>query len=319
MLFVHKDSHRFPFFPSSSPKSPPASLARRFEDALTARLAELLPLLESSPSLAFSWLASAVHLLALTLSDAADLLSGISASDRDTVAAYLDSGVALLDACNAASAEVDRILRRRLHLRFSLHLLSSSDDGRDTEKLKRALDSVAEWRASPCRAIKSSAVDLVRSLSPAALPRGKISAACRTIYAVKAVSFLVTGAVVAVLGGGGLAVPSVPRDLPWAEEYQKVATAVSRKRAGDGLVPEHKAAEAAVKFLTDVVDEIQANGDGQKAVSLWKAVDITEKATDKLTEGLDALSSAVNEVFHSALRLRCTALQGFRVGSQRCK
>ncbi|RWW72538.1 hypothetical protein BHE74_00019647 [Ensete ventricosum] len=318
MFLVQKNSlHRFPFFPSSPPKSPPASLARPFEDALAARLLSLLPLPDSSPSLALSWLARAVRLLALALSDAAALIpdaTSSSSSDRDAVAAYLDSGVALLDACNAASAEVDRLLRRRLHLRFALHLLSSSDEGRNPEKMRRARDSLAEWRSSSPRPTG----DLARSLAPAHPPRGKLSAVRRAIYAVEAVSFLLSGALASALGGGDVAA-LVPADLPWANEYRKVAAAVSHKLARDCRPAELEAVESAVKKMTDVMDGIQSNGDGGNSESLRKAVEATEKATGELTEALDALSGAVNEVFRSALALRNTALHGFRAGPAGCK
>lgn len=316
MFLVQKNSlHRFPFLPSSPPKSPPASLARPFEDALAARLLSLLPLPDSSPSLALSWLARAVRLLALTLSDAAALLpDATSSSDRDAVAAYLDSGVALLDACNAASAEVDRLLRRRLHLRFALHLLSSSDEGRNPEKLSRARGSLAEWRSSSPRPTG----DLARSLAPAQPSRGKLSAVRRAIYAVEAVSFLLSGVLASALGGGDVAA-LVPADLPWANEYRKVAAAVSHKLAGDRAPAELKAVESAVKKMTDVMDGIRSNGGGDDAESLRKAVEATEKATGELTESLDALSGAVNELFRSALALRNTALHGFRAGPAGCK
>ncbi|URD72998.1 hypothetical protein MUK42_36327 [Musa troglodytarum] len=316
MFLVQKNSpHRFPFLPSSPPKSPPASLARPFEDALAARLLSLLPLPDSSPSLALSWLARAVRLLALTLSDAAALLpDATSSSDRHAVAAYLDSGVALLDACNAASAEADRLLRRRLHLCFALHLLSSSDEGRNPEKLRRARDSLAEWRSSSPRPTGG----LARSLAPAQPPRGKLSAVRRAIYAVEAVSFLLSGALASALGGGD--VPAlVPADLPWANEYRKVAAAVSHKLAGDCSPAELEAVESAVKKMTDVMDGIQSNGDGDNGESFRKAVGAAEKATGELTEALDAVSGAVNELFRSALALRNTALHGFRAGPPGCK
>ncbi|CAL9062071.1 unnamed protein product [Musa banksii] len=305
-------THGFSFLPSSPPKTQPASLAHPFEAAFVARLASLLPLPESSGSVALSWLAQAVRLLAVTFSDAAVLLTGaLSSSDRDALAAYLDSGVALLDACNAASAEIDRLLRRRLHLRFALHLLASSNGGRNPEKLRRARDSVAEWWGSPRRDIKPFTGDLVRPLAPVVPPRGKLSYVRRATYAVEAASGLIAGAVVAVLGCGRLAVDRVPADFTWADEYHKVAVAVAHKLPGDVCVARRK--------LVEIMDVIKPNGDGEKAEWLQETARETEKATNELTEGLDALSNAVNELFHSALDLRNTTLGGFCMGPLICK
>ncbi|CAL9127749.1 unnamed protein product, partial [Musa acuminata var. zebrina] len=300
---------RVHFLPSSPPKTQPASLAHPFEAAFVARLASLLPLPESSGSVAFSWLAQAVRLLAVTFSDAAVLLTGaLSSSDRDALAAYLDSGVALLDACNAASAEIDRLLRRRLHLRFALHLLASSNGGRNPEKLRRARDSVAVWWGSPRRDIKPFTGDLVRPLAPVVPPRGKLSYVRRATYAVEAASGLIAGAV-----------DRVPADFTWADEYHKVAAAVAHKLPGDVSVAEMEAVKAAVRKLAEIIDAIEPNGDGEKAERLQETARETDKATNELTEGLDALSNAVNELFHSALDLRNTALGGFRMGPLICK
>ncbi|KAG6498340.1 UPF0496 protein 4-like [Zingiber officinale] len=314
MLFVHKDAsarRRFPFFASSPPKSPPGSLARPFEDTVAARLADLL---RDASSL--SWLARAVRVLALILDDAAALLADSSASSSDlaTLACYLDSGVVLLDICNAASAEIDRLLRRRLHLRFAIHAIATSDGGRDAERLRKARDSLAEWTACARRSIKPSIVGLVRSLAPANPPRGKISIARRVIYAVEAVSSLIAGILVAVLGGSEQLTPaSVPSDLPWAKEYNDLAAAISCELVGDRFAAELDAAEAAVKTLTDV---ISTDGDGENTeTTLRKYVESTEKATGGLTEALDELSNAVNGLFRSALGLRNVTSQAFRVDS----
>jgi len=60
----------------------------------------------------------------------ADLLALVGAREGDAsaaaVAAHLDAGVALLDACDAIAVRLDRLHRRRLLARLALHLLSSS-------------------------------------------------------------------------------------------------------------------------------------------------------------------------------------------------
>ncbi|XP_008803766.1 protein BPS1, chloroplastic-like [Phoenix dactylifera] len=304
LLFPSKNS-----LPSPFPSLP-------FDQALIARLHSLLPIPNFSSSIPLSWLCRAVDFLALTLSDAAALISdpSLSGSDRAALAAHLDSGIALLDACNAVAAHIDRLLRRRLLLRFALHLLSSPDS------LRRARDVIAEWDRDrrPPRAIHDSAGMLVRSLAPGDPPRGKISAVHRAIYAVEAVSSLVAGAVIAVLGGGekeDLSGISVSGDFPWAEAFNKVAEAVSSE-LGEGLPGEVEAAEASVRRLAAVID---GEDTGDKTETLRSAVKDAEKAAEEMKDGLDRLSNAVNGLFCAALRTRDAALQSFRIGLQNCR
>jgi len=96
--------------------------ADRFGAALAARLRGLLPL----PASPLAALARVADLLALTLADAGPALAGAGEGDATAVAAHLDAGVALLDACNAIAARLDRLRRRRLLARLALHLLLSS-------------------------------------------------------------------------------------------------------------------------------------------------------------------------------------------------
>ncbi|RRT41667.1 hypothetical protein B296_00044822 [Ensete ventricosum] len=181
----------------------------------------------------------------------------------------------------------------------------------------RARDSVAEWLGFPRRDIEPFAGDLVRPLAPAVPPRGKLSSVRRATYAVEAVSGLIAVAVVAVLGCGRLAVDRVPADFTWADEYHKVAAAVSHKLPGYVSIAEMEAVKAAVRKLTEIMDVIGPNGDKAEQ-RLHEAAKETEKATHELTEALDALSNAVNELFHSALVLRNTASDGFRRYANRC-
>ncbi|KAG1361161.1 protein BPS1, chloroplastic [Cocos nucifera] len=303
------------FFPSkSSLPSPFPTLP--FDQALVAGLHSLLPIPNSPSSIPLSWLCRAVDFLALTLSDAAALISdpSLSGSDRAALAGYLDSSIALLDTCNAVAAHINRLLRRHLLLRFALHLLSSPDSPR------RARDAVAEWDRDrpPRRALHESAGMLVRSLAPGDHPCGKISAVRRAIYAVEAVSSLVAGAVIAVLGGcekGDFARISVSGEFPWAEAFNKVVEAVSSE-LGEGLAGELEAAEASVRRLVAVID---GEDGGEKTERLRSALKDAEKAAEEMKDGSDRLSNAVNRLSRAALRTRDTALQSFRIGLQKCK
>lgn len=298
------------YFPSK--KSLP-SPSLPFEQALVARLRSLLPIPNSPFSVSLSWLSRAVDLLALTLGDAADLISdtSLSGSDRDAIAAYLNSGIALLDACNIVSAQTDCLRRRRRLLRFALHLLSSPSSSPDS--LRRAHEAMDERDRSPRYAINDSAGELVRSLALTVTPRGKISAVRRAIYAVEAVSSLVFGAIVAVLGGGekaDLAGIKISGEFPWAEAFNKVSAAVSDE-LGKVFAGELEAMEASVGRLAAVVD---GEDDGKKTETLRSAVKDAEKAMEEMTDGPDRLSDAVNGLFRVALCTRNAALQSFRTG-----
>jgi hypothetical protein len=85
--------------------------AARFDAALSARLRGLLPL----PASPLAALARLADVLALALGDAVPALSG----DAAAVAAHLDAGVALLDACNAITARLERPHRRHLLTRHA--------------------------------------------------------------------------------------------------------------------------------------------------------------------------------------------------------
>ncbi|KAJ8461594.1 hypothetical protein OPV22_034520 [Ensete ventricosum] len=209
---VSRTEDSFSFVPSSPPKPQPASLVHPFESALVARLASLFPLPESSGSVALFWLAQAVRLLAVTFSDAVLFL---------TSASWL-----------------------------STSLPPPTAAGTPRNCGGRGTPWPSGW-ASPA-AISSPSPATSSAPSPRPFPpRGKLSSVRRATYAVEAVSGLIAGAVVAVLGCGRLAVDRVPADFTWADEYHKVAAAVSHKLPGDVSIAEMEAVKAAVRKLTD--------------------------------------------------------------------
>ncbi|EHA8589213.1 protein BPS1, chloroplastic [Cocos nucifera] len=303
------------FVPSKNSLPSPSLL---FDQALVARLRSLHPIPSSPFSIPLSWLSRAVDLLAFTLADAATAAALISdpslpGSDRDAIAAHLDSGISLLDACNAVAAHIDRHRRRLLLLRFALHLLSSPSSSSDS--LYRVHEAIVERDRIPRHAINDSAGELARSLAPTVTLRGKISVVRRAIYAVEAVSSLVFGAMMAVLGGGekaDLAGIKISGKFPWAEAFNKVSAAVSDE-LGEGFTGEVEAVEASVRRLAAVMD---GEDDGKKMERLRSAVKDAEKAMEEMTDGLDRLSDGVNGLFRVALRTRDAALRSFRIGSK---
>ncbi|KAG2575623.1 protein BPS1, chloroplastic-like [Panicum virgatum] len=270
-----------------------------FDAALAARLRGLLsgPAPSSSPLAALARLAD---LLALTLAEAAPALAG--EGDAAAVAAHLDAGVALLDACNAITARLERLRRRRLLARFALHLLSSSPAGRGRARAALA-DRDDRSSSSPPPPLPSLPFDQ---------PRGRLSAAARVLVAVSAVSSLAAAAAAAVLGGAFLDAAAFPRvsggDFSWAEPFNAVSGQLSALAASSAS--EVDAIDEAVQRLASVLDA----KDGADEAAVRAAAQEVERRTVELTARLDRLSDAVNGVFRAALGLRNAELGSFMVG-----
>ncbi|KAK3141172.1 hypothetical protein QOZ80_4BG0330400 [Eleusine coracana subsp. coracana] len=287
MFLTDKYSLLAPLHPKAhSQGKAAAGPTARFDAALAARLRGLLPLPSSSPLAALARLAD---LLALTLGDAAAALAG------EGVAAHLDAGVALLDACNAITARLERLRRRRLLARFALHLLSSSSVGR-----ARAALADRDGAASPAPPLPSLPFD-----QP---PRGRLSGAARVLVAVNAVSSLAAAAAAAILGGGGsFPLVVVSGDFPWADAFNAVSSQLSALATNTGEVD---AIDEAVQKLASVLDGER----GVDEAALHAAAQEVEKRTEELTARLDRLADAVNGVFRAALCLRNAELGSFMVG-----
>ncbi|CAN6241371.1 unnamed protein product [Urochloa humidicola] len=310
MFLTDKYSSLLPPHHHHSDAAPPKASSRRrqqqqqtgkatcFDAALAARLRGLLPLpgpaCSSSPLAA---LARVADLLALTLAEAARALA--SEGDAAAVAAHLDAGVALLDACNAITARLERLRRRRLLARFALHLLASSPGGR--ARARAALADRDDDRSSA-----SPPPPPLPSL-PFDQPRGRLSAAGRVLVAVNAVSSLAAAAAAAVLGGDALAT-AFPRvsgsDFPWGEPFNAVSGQFAALAVCNAS--EVNAIDEAVQRLASALDDGKGGAD--------EAAKEVERRTEELTARLDRLSDAVNGVFRAALGLRNAELGAFMAG-----
>ncbi|RLM65914.1 uncharacterized protein C2845_PM16G23750 [Panicum miliaceum] len=248
-----------------------ATKAACFDAALAARLRGLLP--GPAPALA-------------------------GEGDAAAVAAHLDAGVALLDACNAITARLERLRRRRLLARFALHLLSSSPAGRAA-----LADRDGRSSSSPPPPLPSLPFDQ---------PRGRLSAAARVLVAVSAVSSLAAAAAGAVLGEAFLDAAAFPRvsggDFPWVEPFNAVSGQLSALAAPGAS--EVDAIDEAVQRLALVLD----GKGGVDEAAVRAAAQEVERRTEELTARLDRLSDAVNGVFRAALGLRNAELGSFMVG-----
>ncbi|CAN6219462.1 unnamed protein product [Urochloa humidicola] len=310
MFLTSKYSSLLPPHHHHSDAAPPKSSSRRqqqqqqagkaacFDAALAARLRGLLPLPgpACSPSSPLAALARLADLLALTLAEAARSLAG-----EGNAAAHLDAGVALLDACNAITARLERLRRRRLLARFALHLVASpAGRGRARAALVDRDDRTSS--ASPPPPLPSLPFDQ---------PHGRLSAAARVLVAVNAVSSLAAAAAAAVLGGDalGTAFPRVSgNDFPWAEPFNAVSSQLSTLAICNAS--EVDAIDEAVQRLASLLD----GKGGADEAALGAAAQEVERRTEELTARLDRLSDAVNGVFRAALGLRNAELGAFMAG-----
>ena len=281
------------------------AVTSRFDAALAARLASLLPL----PASPLAALARLADLLAATLADAVPALAAVpgdAKKDAAAVAAHLDAGVALLDACNAIAARVDRLRRRRLLSRLALHLVSSSPPS--PSSLSRARAALAD------RGAGAPALPALPSIPFVDPPRGgrgqQLTAAARVVLAVNAVSSLAATAAATILGGTSSTnrdptFPQVTGDLPWAESFNAVSSQLSAL-AKSATSNEIDAADEAVGKLAAVLE-----GAAPEEAALRAATQEVEKRTEELAARLERVSDAVNGVFRAALRLRNAELGSF--------
>ncbi|KAM3298796.1 hypothetical protein ACQJBY_040331 [Aegilops geniculata] len=287
------------------------AVTSRFDAALAARLAGLLPL----PASPLAALARLADLLAATLADAVPALAAVPGDgkkDAVAVAAHLDAGVMLLDACNAIAARVDRLRRRRLLSRLALHLVSSSPPS--PSSLSRARAALADLDGRGAGAPALPALPSIPFVDPPRGGRGQqLTAVARVVLAVNAVSSLAATAAATVLGGTSSTLnstfPQVSGDLPWAESFNAVSSQLSAL-AKPATSNEIDAADEAVGKLAAVLDS-SIEGAAPEEAALRAATQEVEKRTEELAARLERVSDAVNGVFRAALRLRNAELGSF--------
>nr|BAJ90130.1 predicted protein [Hordeum vulgare subsp. vulgare] len=289
----------------ASRKAALPAVTSRFDAALAARLGGLLPL----PASPLAALARLADLLAATLADAVSALAagpGDGKKDALAVAAHLDAGVALLDACNAIAARVDRLRRRRLLSRLALHLVSSSPPSPSSLSRARAALADRDGRALP-------ALPSIPFVDPPRGARGhQLTAAARVVLAVNAVSSLAATAAATILAATSTinsTFPQVSGDVPWAESFNAVSTQLS-VLAKSATSNEIDAADEAVGKLAAVLETAGENTTPDEA-ALRAATQEVEKRTEELAARLERVSDAVNGVFRAALRLRNAELGSF--------
>lgn len=261
--------------------------------------------LPAPPSPSLSWIAAAFDALSAAYSDVAALLS--TPTDAALAAAYFDHTARVLDLCNAVSAEIEKLRRRRLLLRFALHLLRPAGP-RTPETLLRASDSLREFEALEeggkpgglAQSAAALAADLNRRRTP---PRGKVSVEgrrlWRTIASLDLLAASVAAAAAAILTGEVPAeVPPAGSEWPLAGEWWRSAEEVA-------------AMEAAAKGVAGALGkETEDDGDWTEVVD--DAVRKLETAKDKCSEAMERLHDGVKGLFNAVVGSRSVLLGSYR-------
>ncbi|CAN6481738.1 unnamed protein product [Victoria cruziana] len=298
-----------------------------FDDNLTRRLKDLGSA-SNTPGFTLPWLSLAVKTLASTHADARSVIADLKPSDGEAVASvYLDASIKVLDICNSIVAEISRREQRSLLLNYALHLLRGFSG--DEEKLRRAADTLGDLAGLPREEkLRDPTAAILRELTDTigGAPRFHFASRrkiiLKTIYAVNAVSVLVLGAVSAALFNLpdfalGLRVRG---EYAWAEAYEecrnKVGDMVARRPGGNA--EEVELAEAGIATLIGAVGDAMnigsaVGGDG-RVRKLEIAIREVEEAGERLSVGLDRLSSEVNDFFRVVLSTRSAFLDLLRTG-----
>ena len=168
----------------------------------------------------------------------------------------------------------------------------------------KARASIAEWKRKSQSCLKSN---IVRT------PNLKTTAIGRALYAVEAVSELVTELVAAALGESfDFANIRVTHDFCWADAFNEVLVAVMRVTKNGG-VAEIEDVDASLTELEKMIEDVDM--EESLRTTLMKA----ETAVGNLMEGLDGLRNEMNGLFRSAMHERNKVLNGFRLSLAECK
>lgn len=339
MFLIEKKST----FPSFSPfrtagkRSPPIDfdlISRSFDESILRRLKPLAIPTSSPPSITLSWLSRAVEFLSSTHGEAQALISKITSgsSNDGSESVYLDYSVKLLDICNAISSDLEKLRNRRMLMSFVIRLLQVSAESEilAPEKLKKASDSIIEWKINTRDVHKRRGFEnrdpevLIRDLAAAiakiAPPRGKVTsvgkAVLRTIYAVGLVTIFVVGVAVSALNGLPEIVSArVPAEFLWADSVNVLQSMIfGGKRKV--VLRELDDVTTRANVVRDLIVAVDSGENIEaKKLPLSNAVKELETSTRVFSEGVDRLSDGVNYMFRDVMSTRNAVLQNFRVGA----
>ncbi|KAL5796123.1 hypothetical protein ACOSQ2_000943 [Xanthoceras sorbifolium] len=329
-----QDPHR-PFFSFGNPFrmiSPKGSrLPQRlltllidFEETLAERLNKLMPK-DKEDVLSLSWMKLAMESLCETHNDIKNLITELELPvcdwEEKWIDVYLDISVKLLDLCIAFSSELTKLNQGHLLLQFVLHNLDSTSP----KQLVRARSSLDGWRqhissknprVESCRPILDN---LVESLN---LPKVKNSAKgkvlMRAMYGVKVQTVFICSIFAAAFSGSAknLLDLNVSDALPWASAFSALQANVNgeiRSIFSCGRVTVLKELEAVDESVKKMYPMIQGGVDPVEVQLFQNSVSDLGGRAEKLSQGLDVLTKAVDSFFKIVLTGRDALLCNLRV------
>lgn len=299
------------------------SLLIAFEETLAERLRKLIPK-DKDEVLSLSWMKLAMDSLSETHSGVKSLITElelpVSDWDEKWIDVYLDVSVNLLDLCIAFSSQLTKLNQGHLLLQCVLHNLDSSSP----KQFVRARSSLDSWRqhigaknprVESCHSILDN---LVRSLD---LPKVKNSAKgkvlMRALYGVKVVTVFICSVFAAALSGSAKSLLdlNVSDTLPWEPAFSALQANVNgevRNVFGCGRVTVLKELDAVDAIIKKLYPIIQDGLETVEVEQFKNSVIDLGKQEEKLSEGLDLLTKAVDGFFKIVLTGRDALLCNLR-------
>ncbi|KAK1560320.1 hypothetical protein Q3G72_025200 [Acer saccharum] len=300
------------------------TLLNAFEETLTERLKKLMPK-DKDDVLTLSWMKLAMESLCETHNDIKNLITELELPvcdwEEKWIDVYLDISVKLLDLCIAFSSELTKLNQGHLLLQCVLHNLDSTSP----KQFVRARSSLDGWkqhissknpRVESCRPILEN---LVGSLN---LPKVKNSAKgkvlMRAMYGVKVQTVFVCSIFAAAFSGSAtnLLDLNVSDALPWALAFSALQANVNkeiRNLFSVGRVTVLKELEAVDESVKILYPMIQDGVEPAEAELFQNSVSDLGRRAEKLSQGLDVLTKAVDSFFKIVLTGRDALLCNLRV------
>ncbi|TXG62929.1 hypothetical protein EZV62_009923 [Acer yangbiense] len=300
------------------------TLLNAFEETLTERLKKLMPK-DKDDVLTLSWMKLAMESLCETHNDIKNLITELELPvcdwEEKWIDVYLDISVKLLDLCIAFSSELTKLNQGHLLLQCVLHNLGSTSP----KQFVRARSSLDGWkqqissknpRVESCRPILEN---LMGSLN---LPKVKNSAKgkvlMRAMYGVKVQTVFVCSIFAAAFTGSAtnLLDLNVSDALPWALAFSALQANVNmeiRNLFSVGRVTVLKELEAVDESVKILYPMIQDGVEPAEAELFQNSVSDLGRRAEKLSQGLDVLTKAVDSFFKIVLTGRDALLCNLRV------
>lgn len=321
----HKPSFPFgnPFrfmLPKGSYTSPKLiALLNNFEEALAARLTQLMPKGKNF-TCTLSWMMLAMNLLSETHNAVKSLITDleltISDWDEKWIDVYLNNSVNLLDVCIAFSSEISRLSQGQLFLQCLLHNLDSSKCQTSTES---SLNSWWQHIGSKNQRVVNCCAILDQLVQSIDLPKIRNSAKgkvlMRAMYGVRVQSVFVCSVFISFFTGSAekLLELHVSEKYLWAEAYNSLQSCVNKEirniKPSNSLIEELAAVDESAKALLSLFQE------DQESQAVNDSICELQTRTEILSGGLDRLAKEVDWFFQIVLSGRDALLSNLRTCS----